>query len=136
MLRFPIVIIVCGVLTVISPVIRVVSCVQSSCGAPTTHPASGTAVSEGNYTFRLGEANGMRVGAVVVSMIASLAIETILASGTLPNSVLGLKLSTKMTAVGEGEWMGGAASRCFFVVILWHSVPPEAMITSVFDGRG
>ena len=93
-------------------------------------------MSKGNYAFRLSEAEGMRVGTVVVSMIASLAIKTIFASWAFPNSVFGLKLSAKTAAVGEGEGTSGAASGCFFVVVLRHSVPPEAVITSVFYGRG
>ena len=78
----------------------------------------------------------MRVRTVVVSMFASLAIKTIFASGAFPNSVFGLKLSAKAAAVGKGEGAIGAASGCFFVVVLRHSVPPETVITSVFYGCG
>ena len=93
-------------------------------------------MSEGDHTFRFSETDGMRIGTFVVSMIASLAIKTVLARRTLPNSMFGLKLSTKTAAVGEWEGTTGTAGGCFFVMVLGHSVPPEAVITSVFYGHG
>ena len=69
-------------------------------------------------------------------MVAAFAIETILARGAFPNGMLGLKLSTKAATVGEWEGTTGTAGGCFFVMVLGHSVPPEAVITSVFYGHG
>ena len=43
----------------------------------------------------------MWVGAVVMSMIAGLAVKTVLVRGTFPNGMLGLKLSAKAATVGE-----------------------------------
>ena len=93
-------------------------------------------MSEGDYTFRFSKTDGMWVGTVVVSVIVSFTIKAVLACGTFPNGMFGLKLSTKTAAVGEWEGATGTAGRCFFVVILGHSVPPETMIAGVFYGRG
>ena len=60
-------------------------------------------MSEGDHTFRLRETDGMWVWTVVVSVIASLTIKTVLASGTFPNGMFGLKLSTESAAMGEWE---------------------------------
>ena len=90
---------------------------------------------EGDHTFRLREADGMWVGALIVSVVSSFAVETVLAGRTFPNSMFGLELSTEAAAVGEREGTTGAASRCFLVVILGHSMPPKTMVAGVFYGR-
>ena len=100
-----------------------------------SHPASRTTVSEGDHTFRFSKTNGVWVGAVVVSMIVRFTIKTVLACRTFPNGMFGLKLSTETAAVGEWEGAAGATGRCFFVMVLGHSEPLEAMIASVFYGR-
>ena len=78
----------------------------------------------------------MGVRAVIVSVIASFAIETVLACRAFPNGVFGLELSTETAAMGEWEGTTGTASRCFLVVILGHGMPPKTMIAGVFYGRG
>ena len=100
-----------------------------------SHPASRTTVSEGDHTFRLSKADSMWVGTVVVSVVAAFAVEAVLARGTFPNGMFGLKLSTKAATVGEGEGPAGTAGRCFFIVVLRHRVPPEAVVAGVFYGR-
>ena len=77
----------------------------------------------------------MWVGAVVVSVIAAFAVEAVLARGTFPNSMFGLKLSAEAATVGEWEGAAGTAGRCFFVVVLRHRVPPKAVVAGVFYGR-
>ena len=72
---------------------------------------------------------------MVVSVIASFAVETVLVQGTFPNGMFGLKLSTKVAAVGEWEGTTRTTSGCFFVVVLGHGVPPEAVIASIFYSR-
>ena len=93
-------------------------------------------MSKGDHTFGFSEAEGMWVGTIVVRVIASFTIEAVLACRAFPDSMFGLELSTEAATMGEWEGTTGAAGRCFFVVVLRHSVPPEAVSASVFYGRG
>ena len=61
------------------------------------------AMSEWDYTLRLGETEGVRVEAIVVSVVASLAVETIFACGAVPDSVIRLKLFAELTPMREWE---------------------------------
>ena len=103
---------------------------------PSSHPTSGVAVGKGDHTFRLGEAERVGVGAILVSMIASFAVVTILACWAVPDSVGGLELSAKVAVVREWERASGTAGRCFLVVVLRHSEPLEAVVASVFYSGG
>ena len=58
-------------------------------------------MSKGYHTFRLGEAEGMQVGALVTSVVTSLAIMTVLAGGAVPDSVPRMDLSAEMASMGE-----------------------------------
>ena len=91
---------------------------------------------EGNHAFRFSEAEGMRIGTVVMSVVASLAIVAVLANRAIPDGVVGLELLTKVTAVREWEGTCGPAGGCFFVVILGHGEPAEAVVVGVFYGCG
>ena len=65
-----------------------------------------------------------------------LAVVAILACWAVPDSMGRVDLSAEATAVREWERAIGAAGRCVVVVVLGHGVPLEAVITSVFFGRG
>ena len=78
----------------------------------------------------------MRVRAGVVFVVTSLAVVTIGASGAFPDSVGGMELFAKAAAVREWEGSLGMAGWHLFIVVLGHSVPPEAVVTSVFYSCG
>ena len=56
---------------------------------------------ERDYTLRLHETKGVRVGASVVGMVSPFALVAILADRAVPDSVGGLELFTKTAAMGE-----------------------------------
>ena len=64
-------------------------------------------MSEWDHTLRLGEAEGVGVRAVVVSMVVPLAVVTVLACRAVPDSMLRLELFAEATAVGELEGFSG-----------------------------
>ena len=78
----------------------------------------------------------MRIGALVVFVVASLAIMAVCAYGAFPDSVSGVKLSAETTVVREWERAIGTAGRCFLVVILGHGVPLETVVAGIFFGCG
>ena len=93
-------------------------------------------MSKGDHTLGFSETDGMGVGTIVVSVIASFAVEAVLACRAFPNSMFGLELSTEAATMGEWEGTTGTAGRCLFVVVLRHSVPLEVVTASIFYGRG
>ena len=56
---------------------------------------------EGNYALRFGKTNRVRVRAIVMFVIASLAVVTVLASGALPDGMVRMKLFAKTATVWE-----------------------------------
>ena len=90
---------------------------------------------ERDYTFALSKAKRVRIGASVVFVVASLAVVTVCAHWTFPDSVSGVKLFTEAAAVWEWKGLSRAAGRHFFVMILGHSEPPEAVVMGVFYCR-
>ena len=136
MLSLPVIIIVSRVLTIISPVIRVIPSVESCCWAPLCQPSGSATVGKGDYTLRFGKTKGVGVRAVFMSVVASLAVMAIPACWAVPNSVGGVELSAKATAVREWERASGTAGQCLVVVVLGHGEPLEAMIASVFYSCG
>ena len=109
---------------------------QSGCWAPTTHPASGTAVSEGDHTLGFCETEGVGIRAVIVFVVSPLTVVAVLADWTVPDSVGGMELFAEAAVVREWKGSLRAAGRRFFAVILGHSVPPEVTLMSVFYGCG
>lgn len=93
-------------------------------------------VSEGDHTLRLGEAERVRVRAVVVSVVAPLAVVTVLAYWTVPDSMGRLKLFAEAASVREWKGSGGTTGLRVVVVVLWHGIPPETVAMSVFYGGG
>ena len=91
---------------------------------------------EGNYALGLCETNRMRVRASVVFMVVSLAVVTIGANWAFPDGVGGMELFAKAAAMREWEGSSGTAGWHFFIVVLGHGVPPEAVVMSVFYSRG
>ena len=135
-LGLPIVVIISGVLTVISPIVRIIPSMQCSHGASAAHPTSGTAVSEWDYALGLHEADQVGVGASVMSVVASFAVVTVGTSRTIPNGVGGMELLAKAATMGEWKGSSGAASWHLFVMVLGHGVPSETVVPSVFDRGG
>ena len=86
-LSFPVVIVIGSVLTVVPPIVRVVSGVKCSCRTSAAHPAGGAAMGKRNYALGLGETNRVGVRAIVVFVIAPLAVMAVLASWTVPDGV-------------------------------------------------
>lgn len=74
---------------------------QASCGM---------AMSKWDYTLGFSETQGMGIGAVVVSVVVSLAVETVFAYGAIPNRVSGMKLFAESTPMREWEGLSGTAS--------------------------
>ena len=93
-------------------------------------------MSEGDYALTLREANRVRVRAGVVFVVTSLALVTISANWAFPDSVGGMELFAKAAAMREWKGSSGTASWHFFIVILGHGVPLEAVVARVFYGRG
>ena len=93
-------------------------------------------MSEGDHALRLRETKRVRVGANIVFVVTSLTVVTIGASWAFPDGVGGVELFAKVAAMREWEGSLGTAGWHFFVVVLGHGVPLEAVITSVFFGRG
>ena len=109
---------------------------ESCCRAPACLPRQCATVSEWYDTLRLGEAQGVRVGAVVAGVVTPLAVVAVFVGGAVPDCVSWLNLFAEAAAVGEWSGFGCAASWCVFVVVLWHGVPPYVSLASVFDSRG
>ena len=122
-LGFPIVIIVGVVLTVISPIVSVIPCVKSSSQATMCQSGNSTLVSEGDHTLGFSKAKGVTVGTVVVGVVVSLAVETVLAYGAIPDSVVRVKLFAESTSVGEWKGSSGMTSLRIIVMILQHGIP-------------
>ena len=101
-LSFPIIVIVSSVLTIVPPIICIISGVKGPCRTPATHPTGGAAMGEGDYALRLGKTKRVGVGASVVGVVASLAVVTVLANRAVPDGVGRVKLFTEATAVWEG----------------------------------
>ena len=91
---------------------------------------------EGNHAFGFHEAEGVRVGAVIVFVVSPLAVVAVLAGWAVPNSVVRMDLLAETTAMGEWKGSFGVAGRHFLVVVLRHGEPPEAVIAGVFYSRG
>ena len=91
---------------------------------------------EGDYALGLRETKRVRVRAGVVFVVMPLAVVTIGTCWAVPDSVGGVELFAKAAAMREWEGPSGMAGWHFFVVVLRHGVPPEAVTTSVFYGRG
>lgn len=91
---------------------------------------------EGDHALGFGETEGVGVGAIVVSMVVSLAIVTVFTSGAVPHSVFGLELFAEATAVGEWEGFIGAAGRGIVIMVLGHGEPPEVVLMSILHSRG
>ena len=91
---------------------------------------------ERDYALGLRETERMGVRAGVVFVVMSLAVVTVGASWTVPDGVSGVELFAKAAAMREWEGSLGTAGWHFFIVVLGHGVPPEAVITSIFYGRG
>ena len=91
---------------------------------------------EGNYALGLRETKRVRVRASVVFVITSFAVVTIGMSRAVPDGVGGVELFAKAAAMRKREGPLRTAGWHFFVVVLGHGVPPEAVIMSVFYGRG
>ena len=90
---------------------------------------------ERDYALGLCETKRVRVRASVVFVVVSLAVVTIGANWAFPDSVGGVELFAKVAAVREWEGSAGMAGWHFFIVVLRHGVPPEAVVTSVFYRR-
>ena len=80
-------------------------------------------MSEWDYALRLGEAEGVRIGAIVVSVVVSFTIEAVFACRAIPDGVVRVQLLTKLTPMGEWEGFSGMTSLCIIVMILWHGIP-------------
>ena len=93
-------------------------------------------MSEGDHALGLRETKRVRVRASVMFVVASFAVVTIGANWAFPDGVGGLELFAKAAAMREWEGPLGTAGWHFFIVILGHGVPPEAVSTGVFFGRG
>ena len=78
----------------------------------------------------------MGIGAVVVGMVTSFTVVTVFSGGAVPDSVSGVELFTKSTAVREWERASGAAGRCFLIVVLGLGRPLKAVVAGVFFGCG
>ena len=91
---------------------------------------------EGDHALGLRETKRVRVRASVMFVVVSLAVVTVVASWAVPDGVGGVELFAKTAAMREWEGPSGMAGWHFFVVVLRHGVPPEAVTTSVFYGRG
>ena len=65
----------------------------------------------------------MRVGAVVMSVVVSFAIETVFPCWAIPDSVIGVELLTKSTPMREWKGSSGTTSLCIVIMILWHGIP-------------
>ena len=76
------------------------------------------------------------VRAGVVFVVASLAVVTIGANWAFPDSVGGMELFAKAAAMREWKGSSGTAGWHFFIVVLGHGVPPEAVFARVFYGCG
>ena len=90
---------------------------------------------KGNYALRLDKTERVGVGAIVVGVVAPPAVVTVLANWAVPDGVGRMELSTEATAVWEGKGSSRSAGRHFLVMILWHSEPPETVVTGVFYRR-
>ena len=135
-LSFPVIVVMSSVLTVVPPIIRIVSGVECCCRTPAAHPTGGAAMGKGNYALGLGETDRVGVRASVVFVVAPLAVVTISANWTFPDGVGGVKLFAKAAAVREWEGSSGAAGWHLFIVVLGIGVPPETVVTSVLYSRG
>ena len=135
-LSFPIVVVVSSVLTIVSPIVRVVSGVKCSCRTPAAHPAGGAVMGERDYALRFGETNRVGVRAIGVCVIAPLAVVAVLSNWAVPDGVGRVELSTEAAAVWNWKGSSRAAGWHFFVVILGHGEPLEAVVAGVFYCRG
>ena len=99
-------------------------------------PACGVMVGERNHTLGLGGAEGVGVRAVIVSVVAPLAVVAVLACWAIPDSVSRVELFAEVAPVREGEGLSGVTSLHVVVMILWHGVPLEVMVVSVFYSCG
>ena len=91
---------------------------------------------ERNYALRLGETNRVGFRAIGVCVITPLAVVAVLANWAVPDGVGRVELFTEAAAVWKWEGSSRAAGRHFFVMILGHSEPPEAVVAGVFYCRG
>ena len=89
-------------------------------------------MSERDYTLRFGETNRVGIGTLVVFVVAPPAVVTVLAGRAVPNGMGGVELSAEAAAVWKGKGSSRTTSRHFFIVILGHGEPPEAVVTGVF----
>ena len=87
------------------------------------HLSGSTVMSERNYTLRLGKTEGVRVGAVVMSVVTSLAVEAVFLCRAIPNGVIGMKLFAESTPMREWEGSSGMTSLRIVIIILWHGMP-------------
>ena len=134
-LSFPVIIVISSVLTVVPPIVCVVSCVKCPRRAPAAHPAGGTAMGKRNHALRLGETDGVGVRAIGVFVITPLAVEAVCANWAFSDGVGRVELFTEAAAVWKWEGSSRAAGRHFFVVILGHGEPPETVVAGVFYCR-
>ena len=131
-LSFPVIVIIGSVLTVVPPIVCVVPGMKCPCRTPAAHPAGGAAMGKRNYALRLCEANRVGIRAVGVFVIAPLAVVAVLANWAFPDGVVRVELFTEAAAVWKGKGSSRTASRQFFVVILGHGKPPEAVVAGIF----
>ena len=80
-------------------------------------------MSEGDNTFRLGEAQGVGIGAIVVGMVACFTVVAVLAHWAIPDGMSGVKLFAKVAPMQEWEGFSGTTGLPVIVMILWHSIP-------------
>ena len=66
----------------------------------------------------------MGVGAVLMSVVTSLAVKTVFVYWAIPDSVSGLELLTEVAPMREREGLDGVTSLHIFVMKLWHDIPP------------
>ena len=93
-------------------------------------------MSKGDHTLGLCKAKGVRVMAVVMCMVTSLAVMAILACWAIPDGVGRVELFAEVTAMGEGEGSLGATSLCVIIVVLWRCEPLEVVLASIFYSGG
>ena len=72
---------------------------ERSCGATTCQPACGVTVGERNHALGLGEAEGVGVRAVIVSVVTPLAVVAVLACWAIPDGVSRVELFAEVAPV-------------------------------------
>ena len=88
------------------------------------HPGSHTMMSERDHTLGFSKAEGIGVWALVVGVVTSFAVMTVFSCWAIPDGVGRVELFAQSALVRKWEGPDGMANRDFFVMVLWHCVPP------------